>query len=211
MTDSEIIEALRSSSQLAQSRAVDVLLKQIKPSLIHYVKQNSGSHEEGVRMANETVVVLWEALGNSNYRQQEGVQLSTWCNSVGRNLWLKELRRCRSGPIDNHNGHGGNEPMDQVTPLDLITAVEEHKLVSAEMQRAWRAFKRLPAGCQELFKADLENLPEADIMGLLNVTNIGSVKVKRHRCKEKWIELNEQERRRASVVDQETHANERTA
>lgn len=193
MTDTEIIEAVQGGNQLLQSRAVDVLLKQIKPALIHFVKQNSGMHEEGVMMANETVVVLWEALGKGSYRPQEGVQLSTWCNSVGRNLWLKELRRRKGRGGDNLEGGYGNEPTDQVTPLDIITTVEEHKLVSDEMQRAWRAFKLLPKGCQDLFKADLEQLAEEDIMRLLDMTNIGGVKVKRHRCKAKWIELYKQE------------------
>ncbi len=193
MTDAELISALGGSDQLLQSRAVDVLLKQIKPSLIHYVKQNSGSHEEGVTMANETVVALWEALGCGRYRSQEGVKLSTWCNSVGRHLWLKELRRRKGRSSDNPEGGRGNEPVESDTPLDIITAVEDHKLVSADMQRAWRAFKKLGPDCQRLFRADLDELPEEGIMRSLSMTNLGSVKVKRHRCKAKWIELYKQE------------------
>ena len=193
MTDAELISALGGGDQLLQSRAVDVLLKQIKPSLIHYVKQNSGNHEEGVMMANETVVALWEAVGRGRYQPQEGVKLSTWCNSVGRHLWLKELRRRKGRSSDNPGGGQGNEPVEGTTPLDIITTVEDHKLVSADMQRAWRAFKKLPDGCQQLFQADLENVPEPDIMKLLGMTNLGGVKVKRHRCKAKWIELYKQE------------------
>lgn len=193
MTDAELISALGGSDQLLQSRAVDVLLKQIKPSLIHYVKQNSGSHEDGVTMANETVVALWEAVGCGRYRSQEGVKLSTWCNSVGRNLWLKELRRRKGRSSDNPEGGRGNEPVDAITPVDIITAVEDHKLVSADMQRAWRAFKKLGPDCRRLFEADLDGRPEAEIMRDLGMTNVGSVKVKRHRCKAKWIELYKQE------------------
>lgn len=193
MTDAELISALRSSDQLLQSRAIDVLLKQIKPSLIHYVKQNSGSQEEGVTMANETVVALWEAVGRGRYQPQVGVKLSTWCNSVGRHLWLKELRRRKSRGVDNREGGRGNEPVEAITPVDIITAVEDHNLVSAEMQRAWRAFKKLGPDCQRLFRADLDELPEEEIMRSLSMTNLGSVKVKRHRCKAKWIELYKQE------------------
>ncbi len=193
MTDPELISALGGGDQLLLSRAVDVLLKQIKPSLIHYVKQNSGSHEEGVMTANETVVALWEAVGRGRYRPQEGVKLSTWCNSVGRHLWLKELRRRKVRGGDNPGGGQGNEPTDPVTPEDIITTVEDHKLVSADMQRAWRAFKKLGQDCQRLFRADLDGRPEEEIMRELSMTNLGSVKVKRHRCKAKWIELYKQE------------------
>lgn len=193
MSDQEIVEAVRSSDQLLQSRSVDALLKQIKPALIHYVKQNSGTHEDGVIMANETVVVLWEALGKGTYQRHEATQLSTWCNSVGRNLWLKELRRRKGKVSDNREGGLGNEPTDPVTPEDLITAMEEHKQVSADMQRAWRAFKKLSPECQKLFQADLDGRPEQEIMHELAMTNLGSVKVKRHRCKAKWIELYRQE------------------
>lgn len=193
MTDEELISALGGSDQLLQSRAVDVILKQIKPSLIHYVKQNSGSHEEGVTMANETVVALWEAVGRGRYRSQEGVKLSTWCNSVGRHLWLKELRRRKSRSSDNLGVGAGNEPAGSDTPVSIIEAVEDHKLVSANMQRAWRAFKKLGQDCQRLFRADLDELPEEKIMEALSMTNPGSVKVKRHRCKAKWIELYKQE------------------
>lgn len=193
MTDPDIVEAVRGSDQLLQSRAVDVLLGKIKPSLVHFVKQNSGTREDGVRMANETVVVLWEALGKGVYKHRPDVQLSTWCNSVGRNLWLKELRQRRSAGGDNLHGGAGNEPTDPITPLEILSAVEEHKLVTAEMQRAWRAFKKLGTDCQRLFQADMAERQEQEIMHELAMTNLGSVKVKRHRCKAKWIELYKQE------------------
>ena len=209
MTDSEIIAGLGSADQLLQSRAVGTLLRQIKDPLVHYVKQNSGSREEGLEMANETVVALWKASGEGKFELRADVKLSSWCVSVGRNLWLKELRRRRTRGGDNPNMVAGNEPVDGITPYDILNTVEEHRLVSNEMQRAWRAFKKLGSGCQQLFQADLENKPEEEIMRQLEVTNLGSVKVKRHRCKEKWIELYKLEPRIASNREAETVTDER--
>jgi RNA polymerase sigma factor (sigma-70 family) len=209
LTDSEIIAGLGSANQLLQSRAVGVLLKQIKDPLVHYVKQNSGSREEGLEMANEAIVALWRSSGEGKFELRADVKLSTWCVSVGRNLWLKELRRRRTKGGDNPIGVAGNEPSDGITPYDILTTVEEHRLVSNEMQRAWRAFKKLGSGCQHLFQADLEDKPEEEIMRLLEVTNLGSVKVKRHRCKEKWIELYKLEPHIASNREAETVTDER--
>ena len=193
MSDQEIIEALRSDDQLLQSRAVGMLLIPIKASLVHYVRANSGTHEEGVMMANECVVVLWEKVRANSFQLHADTKLSTWCVRVGMNLWLKELRRRKVRAGDNLDGGQGNEAVDTSTPLDIITAVEEHKLVSDDMQRAWRAFQRLSPECQQLFRADLENRPDEEIMRELTMTNVGSVKVKRHRCKAKWIELYKQD------------------
>ncbi len=193
MSDQEVIEVLWGDNQLLQSRAVDVLLKQIKPSLLHYVRANSGTHEEGVMMANESVVVLWERIRANSFQLHADTKLSTWCVRVGMNLWLKELRRRKVRAGDNLDGGPGNEAVDTSTPLDIITAVEEHKLVSDDMQRAWRAFQKLSTECQLLFRSDLENKPDEEIMRELTMTNVGSVKVKRHRCKAKWIELYKQD------------------
>lgn len=192
MTDEEILTALRGGNQLVQSRAVDALLKQMEPALVHYVKQNSGTREEGRMMANEAVVALWKALHAGKYTQRDGVKMSTWCITVGRNLWLKELRG-RKVRGDNRTGGHGNEPMESSTPLDLLTDMEDHTMASAEVQRAWRAFKMISIDCQRLFQADLEDRPEEEIMQQLGMSNLGSVKVKRHRCKEKWITLYRQE------------------
>ncbi len=192
LTDAQIVAALANGDQLAQSRAVRSLLAQIRPSIQHYVGANNGTPEDGITIANEAVVVLWEALISGKFVLHAEVKLSTWCHRVGMNLWLKELRR-RKGFSDNLGEGGGIQLMDPTTPLDLITALEEHQLVSAEMQRAWRAFKKLGAGCQQLFQADLEARGEAMIMTELGMTHIGGVKVKRHRCKAKWIELYHQE------------------
>lgn len=63
---------VRPGDQMVQSRAVDVLLRQLKPVIIHYVRGNSGSHEEGVTMANGAVVVrgLVAALQDNGPRVQ---------------------------------------------------------------------------------------------------------------------------------------------
>ena len=139
------------------------------------------------------MVVLWEKIRANAFQLHADTKLSSWCVRVGMNLWLKELRRRKVRAGDNLDGGQGNEAVDTSTPLDIITAVEEHKLVSDDMQRAWRAFQKLSPECQQLFRADLENRPDEAIMRELTMTNVGSVKVKRHRCKAKWIELYKQD------------------
>lgn len=194
MSDLEIIAALRDGDQLAQGRAVDALLGSLKKAIGHYVAMNSGTPQDGASLANEAVVVLWEKIRSGTFQLREDTKLSTWCVAVGMNLWLKELRRRKVWGGDNPGGGSGMEAVDTSTPLDIITAVEEHKLVSEDMQRAWRAFKQLSPECQQLFRSDLENKPDEEIMRELTMTNVGSVKVKRHRCKAKWIELYHKEK-----------------
>ncbi len=201
MSDAEIVEALRGTNQLVQSRAVDTLLRQLRPAVLHYVRANSGTYEEGVMMAQEAVVVLWERIGSGAFVLHSDVKVNTWCTRVAMNLWLKELRRRRVRVADNRSQEVGNEAVEGSTPLDIISAVEEHRLVSDDMQRAWRAFNKLGADCQRLFRADLENKTEEEIMRELDMTNVGSVKVKRHRCKAKWIELYKHEK--SAAVDEQ--------
>lgn len=189
MLDAEITDALKGDNQLHHSRAVGDLLNQIKPALIHYVKQNSGEREDGVGIANDVIVALWKAIQAGKFELRATASLSTWCNSTGRNLWLKELRRRRSKSGDNASATAGIEPADSITPIDLITDGEDDLSASERRHRAWRAFNKLGPDCQRLFQMDLKDQSAEEIMQELGYKNLDFVRLKRFRCKKGWIDL----------------------
>lgn len=74
-----MLKALGGTDQRVQSRAVSALLVQVRPGRIHCVRANSGTYAEGTRMAQETVVALWERLRYSTFKLHADTRLSTWC------------------------------------------------------------------------------------------------------------------------------------
>lgn len=188
MSDATIIEALHGGDRVHQNAAVKVLLERIRPALIGHVQRNSGTRDDGRMIANEVVVVLWQAVQRGTYQLRADARLSTWCHTVGVNLWLKELRR-RKRTADNLGPDDGIHTVDPTTPFDRSTEAEDHTSVPDAVQRAWDAFNRLGADCQRLLRMDMADTPEEEVAAELGMSNVGSVKVKRCRCKKRWVEL----------------------
>ena len=51
----------------------------------------------------------------------------------------------------------------------------------------WEAFEQLGADCQKLLRMTFEERPETEIQEALAFSNAGSVRVKRHKCKESLV------------------------
>ena len=182
MTDPEIIAGFLGRDQLVQSKAIGMLEGQIKAPLIHYVRANSGTRQEGVDLMQEVIVAIYQLVKKPDFMLNSGAKLSTLAQSIGRNLWLKELRRRKAHGGDNIREGEGNEPAEMETPLDVIVDTER-------LDRAWRAFEKLGPDCQKLLRMAMSGNTPEEISAELGYTNEGSQRVKKHKCKDKWIEL----------------------
>ena len=76
----------------------------------------------------------------------------------------------------------GNEPAEMETPLDVMVDTER-------LDRAWKAFEKLGADCQKLLRMAMADRTPEEISAELGYTNEGTIRVKKHKCKDKWIEL----------------------
>lgn len=194
LSDQEILAALRGMDTRAQERAVEALLGRIKPALIHYVRANSGTREEGVDLANEVVVEIWKKANDPAFQLNEGVQLSTFAHRVGINLWLKELRRRGKLVHDNGTEGSGYEAVDPHTPEDEIMDKENSKEALGQLQTALGAFDKLGADCQQLFRMDAEDRKPEEIMLAMGWKDQDYVRLKRFRCRKAFQKLLSDER-----------------
>ncbi|HQV76012.1 MAG: sigma-70 family RNA polymerase sigma factor [Flavobacteriales bacterium] len=189
MVDDEItLDGLRSSDRTIQARVVNALYLQVRAPLMHYVKSNGGSAEEARETIQDAIVTVYQMVSKPDFVLRAGVKLSTLANVIGRNLWLKQLNRYKKRYADNAlsiEEHAEEES----TPMNLMIEVEENKLVAEQGARAWAAFEQLGPDCQFLLRLTMNGRSDEEIMTELGMTNVGSVKVKRHRCQQKLAEL----------------------
>ncbi len=191
-SDADLVEALLSTHQASQSKAVDQVLARIKPAIIDHVRANSGSREDGLAIATDTVVELWKAAAAGKYTVQPNAQMTTWCFSTARNLWLKELRRRRR--IDNGTLGTGNEPVETHTPEAELMEMEVDPQETARQQNALRAFDRLGPDCQQLFRMDADKKKPEEIMLAMGWKDQDYVRLKRFRCRKAFNQFHEEER-----------------
>lgn len=191
-SDADLVQALLSTDQASQSRAVDHVLARIKPAIIDHVRANSGSREDGLAIATDTVVELWKAAATGKYTVQPNAQMATWCFGTARNLWLKELRRRRR--FDNGALGAGNEPVETHTPEADLMELETDPQETARQQNALRAFDRLGPDCQQLFRMDADRKKPEEIMLAMGWKDQDYVRLKRFRCRKAFNQFHEEER-----------------
>ena len=182
MSDPEIIAGFLNPDVLPQKAAIGELQTQIKAPLIHYVRANSGARQEGIDLMQEVIVVIYQLVKKPDFVLKPTTKLSTLAQSIGRNLWLKELRRRKTRGGDNIPEGEGNEPVDMDTPLDVLVDTERLAL-------AWKAFEQLGPDCQKLLRMAIKDHTPEEISAELGYTNEGTVRVKKHKCMDHWKKL----------------------
>ena len=66
----------------------------------------------------------------------------------------------------------------------------------------WEVFEQLGADCQKLLRMSFEERPETEIQEALDFSNAGSVRVKRHKCKEHLVQRIQADPRFSELTDQ---------
>jgi len=65
----------------------------------------------------------------------------------------------------------------------------------------WEMFEQLGGDCQKLLRMTFEERPEAEIQEALAFSNPGSVRVKRHKCKEQLVKRIQADPRYTELTD----------
>lgn len=182
MTDSEIIAGFLSPDIRAQDKAIAFFSDRIKGPIIDHVRANSGTRLEALDLVQEVIVALYQLFKKPGFALNPGTKLSTLAWSVGRNLWLKVLHERKKTSGDNIEEGMRNEPAEIRTALDLMTETER-------LDAAWRAFERLDEKCRTLLRLEMAERTTQEIAAALAYDDQGSVRVKKHKCMNRWKEL----------------------
>lgn len=87
--DKELIEGIAKKER----EAINELYRSRVSGIKNYVENNSGSIEDGIEITQRAIIILYEKVQGGEFELQEGTKLSTYLFSIGKNLWLKELRK----------------------------------------------------------------------------------------------------------------------
>ena len=86
-TDRALLEGLARSEPVSVRAIYDLAL----PSVIYYVKQNSGTEADARDIFQDAMMALYHRVGEGELVLT--VTLKTYLRVICRNLWLKRLRR----------------------------------------------------------------------------------------------------------------------
>ncbi|HOP44777.1 MAG TPA: sigma factor [Flavobacteriales bacterium] len=87
MSDQELLEGLRAHDRKVVERVYEL----VRPGLIKYVRDNSGTRDEALDIIQEAMLVAYLHITGPDFALTSA--LGTYVQGIGRNLWLKHLER----------------------------------------------------------------------------------------------------------------------
>ncbi|MCB9165576.1 MAG: hypothetical protein H6592_14275 [Flavobacteriales bacterium] len=87
MSDVELLEGLRRHDR----KVVEAVYSQVRAGILSYVRQNNGTRDEGLDVVQDAMMVAYVHITKPDFELTAA--LSTYIQTIGRNLWLKHLDR----------------------------------------------------------------------------------------------------------------------
>ena len=87
VSDHDLLEGLR----VHDRKAVEQVYELVRPGLIKYVRDNSGTRDEASDVIQEAMLVTYMQITRPGFALTSA--LGTYVQGIGRNLWLKHLER----------------------------------------------------------------------------------------------------------------------
>jgi len=158
------------------SQTINLVYKDVLPSIIYWVKQNSGSELEARDIFQDAMIVIFKKLNTNNLELT--CSLKTYLKAICQNLWLNQLRknsRISSSDI--------TEFEDQVDfDDDILTSIENQDKRKIFLKH----FDELGESCKKVLAWFFEKTPLAEI-ALKMDTTVNYIKKKKFNCKEKLV------------------------
>ena len=141
------------------------------------ITTNNGSEVDAEDIFQETLVVLYRKLRESNY--QITSSLNTFIYAVARTMWLKELssRKLKAEIFDTEDSYISDLP-------DIIDIIEKNDRLKLFREK----FEELSADCKKVLNMFLNNLSIRDITRIMGYSSEQHTKNRQYRCKKSLIE-----------------------
>ena len=171
VTDTEIIQLLRSGEKNQQNQAFRLLYRYYFGLIENLVLNNKGVRDDAKDIFQEGLIVLFKNVKNQEFRLQSTIK--TYLYSICRNLWLMQLRKTkREVVLEEKHDH---------------ISVEENQFKVLEMTEKKRILLHLLKGlndsCREiLMMFYFRKMKMEEIRTLLNLKNEQVAKNKKSRC-----------------------------
>ena len=177
--DQSLVEGIKRSDR----ETLSLIYREHLPGVLYYVRQNSGSDEEGRDLFQEALVVVFEKARKDELRLTAG--LGTYIQAICRNLWLKRLRK------KSREGVTSDEDLVLKDELDIEQDVQQ----SERYQLYREKFARLGEDCQKLLGLFFDKVSLREIAEKMGFSSEGYAKKRKFKCKEQLIRLIENDQR----------------
>lgn len=156
--------------QLGDEQTLRQVYRQHYQTVVNMVLSNSGSLQEAKDIYQETVLIFFEKVRDENFELT--CSIKTFMYSVGRRLWLKQLRqkdRLPQGIMDT------DEHMD--IPLqDALDREEQYQMLN-------RALEAIGEPCRSILKDFyMHNQSMEEITEKFGYTNADNAKNQKYKC-----------------------------
>ena len=170
-TDQTLLEGLALSKRQSIKAIYDLAL----PSVIHWVKDNSGTEDDARDIYQEALIALYDKINQKDFTLT--CSLKSFIRIMCRNIWLSKIRnksKLYTKDIEDADGIEIEE--------DLLQALEH----SEQEKLYFKHFNLLGESCQTILRAYFEKTPVKEIAKNLD-TSESYVKKRKFQCKEKLI------------------------
>ena len=156
--------------------------KKLKNQIIRFVKNNSGSQEDGIDIFHEGIIALDENVRKDKYRG-EG-QVRGYLFSICRFLWLNKLKRNKRMVYTAENSE-----LDQLyfeTP-EHLSLVREQKAIIDQL------LGRIGEKCRKILELWKLSYSMEEIASEAGLENAGIARRQRYNCYQKLLQIVDKE------------------
>lgn len=169
LTDSEILTGISARSDQAFQAIYHDRTIQLK----NYITNNNGSPADAQDIEQKTIIVLYEKVISGHFSLTS--KLSTFLFSVGRNLWLKELRK---KSLTNSLADDAYNDYEDINFTMEAEDDQEERLLSCLQQ--------LGVACQRLLRGKYyDKMSDKDLSEALGDISEENVRKRRYKCIQK--------------------------
>lgn len=169
--DQYLIDGIRKSD----SETLSLIYQEFYPVIQSLVTRNSGTTLEAQEIMQRALISIYERLQKDpNFALTS--KFSTFLYGVGRNHWLKEIRKKKTDFLLTD---------DSLLELTDVASTEvdfsEEDFMTRKHLLFWKGFEKLGEDCKYLLRMFFEERETEEIANTLGIT-YGSYRVKKTRC-----------------------------
>ena len=167
-SDQEIVEGVKRLDNQAFKAILHDRLKSIRK----YVKNNSGSEEKAKEIEQRVVIVLFENVRDNKYTYSSSVKLSTYLFRIGKNLWLKELKKRKDVSL---------ESISFLESHEEAISVDDDK--SGQINRLNELLENLKEPCKTLLLGKYYyKISDEELSNEIGNITLANVRKRRYKC-----------------------------
>ncbi|MCB0641786.1 MAG: sigma-70 family RNA polymerase sigma factor [Phaeodactylibacter sp.] len=159
----------------ADRKAIDQVYQQILPTVIQWIKDNSGTEQDARDIFQEALIALYKKLEAGNFSLT--CRLKSFMRIICRNLWLTRLRDRRHHPVT---------PLENCEAYELDKGTQQLVEQSEETQLYYKYFDALDEKCRQILQWFFDRCSFAEIAERLD-TSEQYVRKRKFICKERLI------------------------